>query len=233
MKGYLLIAITIFILLTVVGCGRRPIPVASSYPVTAQHKMQAAYHWDVLATDVVKRLKKTLDLTFPNAVVKPSLYIRTIPAQEKSPFGKAFINLLITKLVQQGLVVLKDFPLGEGLIIEYDMQVVHHRDRRLTYPPPGLFTALAAGVWLVAQAQDRWQYPGLASIPFAVAGDVNSLVDYYLPGETNTEVIITTAVTMGQQYVFGDSSIYYINDRDYDHYDNENYTKTYQLVDQR
>ncbi len=84
---------------------------------------------------------------------------------------------------------------------------------------------------MIAQAQDRWQYPGLAVFPFSALADANSLVDYYLPGETNTEVVISTTVKMGQQYIFGDSRVYYINDGDYDHYENQ--TKTYQLVDQR
>jgi len=233
MKGYLLTPIITFLIISIflallTSCGRRPIPVASSYPATAQRKMQSAHHWDVLATDVATRLKKTLELTFPNAIVKPSLYIRD---QDKSPFAKTFFNLLATKLVQQGLVVLKDYPMDNALIVEYNMQVVHHKDRRLTYPPPGMFTALAAGVWMVAQAQDNWQYPGLAALPFAIAADANSLIDLYLPGETNTEVVITTTATMGQQYVFGDSRIYYINEGDYDHYQNE--SKTYQLVNQR
>ena len=229
MKGYLLKATVILLILA--GCTHRPIPIATSYPITAQRKMQAAHHWSVLATDIAKRLKKTLDITFPNAVVKPSLSINFGRAQEKSPFGKAFFHLLSTKLVQQGLVVLNNVAYGDNLVVEYDMQVIHHKDRRLTYPPPGMFTVLAAGVWVAAQAQDRWKYPGFAAFPLAVAGDVDAMANYFLPGETNTEVIITTTVTMGQQYIFGDSSIYYINDGDYDHYEDE--TKTYQLVDQR
>jgi hypothetical protein len=229
MKRYLPIAIITLSILA--GCTHRPLPVATSYPATAQRKMQAAHHWDVLADDVAKRLKKTLDITFPNAVVKPSLVIHSTQDKEKSSFGKAFANLLNTKLVQQGLVVLSDLDYGDNLVVEYDMQVIHHKDRRLTYLPPGLFTAIASGVWMVDQAQERWRYPGLASLPLALLADVDSFMDYFLPGETNTEVLISTSVKMGQQYIFGDSRIYYVNDGDYDHYENQN--KTYQLVDQR
>jgi hypothetical protein len=229
MKRYLPIAIIILSILA--GCTHRPLPVATSYPVTAQRKMQAAHHWNVLAEDLAKRLKKTLDITFPNAVVKPALAISSTQAQEKTPFGKAFHRLLTAKLVQQGLVVLTDLSFGDNMVIEYDMQVIHHKDRRLTYLPPGLLTALASGVWMADQAQSRWRYPGLAAIPFALLGDMDSFLNYFLPGETNTEVVITTSVKMGQQYVFGDARIYYINDDDYDHYENQQ--KTYQLVDQR
>ena len=216
MNRYLPIAIIMLSILA--GCTHRPLPVATSYPATAQRKMQAAHHWDVLADDVAKRLKKTLDITFPNAVVKPSLVIHTTQDKEKSSFGKAFASLLNTKLVQQGLVVLSDMDYGDNLVVEYDMQVIHHKDRRLTYLPPGLFTAIAGGVWMVDQAQERWRYPGLATLPFTLLADVDSFMDYFLPGETNTEVLISTSVKMGQQYIFGDSRIYYVNDGDYDHY---------------
>ena len=229
MKRYLPIAIITLSLLA--GCMHRPLPVATSYPATAQRKMQAGHHWNILADDVAKRLKKTLDITFPNAVVKPSLVISTTQNKEKSPFGKAFRNLLNTKLIQQGLVVLSDMDYGDNLVVEYDMQVIHHKDRRLTYLPPGLFTAIAGGIWMIDQAQERWRYPGLATLPFTLLADVDSFMDYFLPGETNTEVLINTSVKMGQQYIFGDSRIYYVNDGDYDHYENQN--KTYQLVDQR
>lgn len=230
MKGYLLVAI--IGLLVLAGCSKRPIPVATSYPITAQLKMQGAHHWNVLANDIARRLKKTLKLTFPNAVVKPSLFVKFTDAQEKTPFGKAFYHLLTSKLVQKGLVVLSDAGYGrDNLVVEYDMQVIHHKDRRLTYPPPGIFSALAGGVWVIGQAVDYWAHPELAAIPFGVALDVNSAVDHLLPGETNTEVIISTKVKMGQQYIFGDSSIYYVNDGDHDHYEND--TKTYQLVNHR
>ena len=229
MKGYLLIA-TISLLI-VAGCSHRPVPVATSYPVTAQRKMQAAHHWDVLANDVAQRLKKTLELTFPNAAVKPSLFIQPADSQEKIPFGKAFHSLLTTKLVQQGLVVLTSRSFNEDmLVVNYDMQVIHHKNRRLTYAPPGMFSLLAGGVWMVDQALKHWTYPGLAAFPFTAAADVNSMVDYYLPGETNTEVLISTSVIMGKQHIFGDARIYYVNDGDSDHYANE--TTTFQMVNE-
>lgn len=229
MKIYKLIAT--ITLLVLVGCTHRPIPVATSYPITAQRKMQAAHHWNVLADDIAKRLKKTLELTFPNAAVKPSLFVKPSDAQTKIAFGKVFRNLLNTKLVQQGMVVLaKNDYSSQTLVVDYDMQVVHHKDRRLTYFVPGTFTMLAAGIWMVDQAQEKWKYPGLAWFPFTIAADVASAVNYYLPGETNTEVVITTNVKLDKQYIFGDSRIYYVNDGDYDHY--ENVAKTYRVVDQ-
>jgi len=230
MKESLLVGI--FALLILTDCAHRPLPIATAYPATAQLKMQAAYHWDILAKDMATRLKKTVNTSFPNAIKKPAVFVKFTNAQEKIPFGKAFFNLLTARLVQEGLVVMdnSNARYGKTLQVEYEMQVIHHKDRRLTYPPPGVFTALAAGVWLVAQAQDHWTNPGLAAFPFTAAADVNSYMAYYLPGETNTEVIITTAATMGQQYIFSDARIYYINEGDFDHYENIN--KNYRVVNQ-
>ncbi len=233
MKSYILfifIFIFIFInMLALVGCVQRPIPIATSYPTTTQQKMQSAHHWEVLAEDVAKRLKKTIDITFPNALVKPSLVIMN-PKQQKTPFVKAFFNLLTTKLVQQGLVVFKEkSDYEDNLILDYKINVIHHKDRRLTYFPPGMLTTLFGGVWMVNQAVDHWKYSGLAALPFTLVGDISSAVKYALPGETNTEMIITTSVTKNQQHIFGDSRVYYINDGDYDHYEA---IKTYQVVNQ-
>ncbi|MCK5525260.1 MAG: hypothetical protein KAI83_19195 [Thiomargarita sp.] len=223
-----------FILLILTGCANRALPVATGYPVKAQRKMQSAHHWDVLAKDLAERLKKTIDLSFPNAVVKPSVFIKY---NEKTPFGKALFTLLTIRLIQQGLVIMdSNAQYGDNLVIEYQMQVVHHKDRRLTYLPPGAFTALATGVWFAAQIKEHWDYPGpsWSILPLAIGG-ASAFTNYYLPGETNTEVIISTVATMGQQYLFGDSRIYYINDDDYEHYEDFTTTttnKTYRIVNQ-
>jgi hypothetical protein len=229
MKGYLsIIATTVTFLVILAGCTHRPIPLATSYPVSTQHKMQAAHHWEVLAQHVADRLANTLEMTFPNAVVKPALYIRYTQAQEKIPFGKAFFHLLTAALVQKGLVLVNDANYGNILMLDYDMQIVHHKDRRLTYPPPGTFTGLGALAWLVAYGADKWGDPELAVFPLSLAADAYASKDFFLPGETNTEVIITTSVTMGQQYIFGDTNLYYVNTGDSDHYEND--ALTYQVV---
>ncbi len=226
MKGNLVI-ITL-LLFSVVGCVQRNIPLATSYPITTQPKMQAAHHWEVLADHVAGRLAETLDLTFPNAVVKPALFLRYTQEHEKIPFGKAFFHLLTSRLVEKGLVVVNSAEYSNVLILDYDMQVIHHKDRRKFYPPPGTYTGMGSLFWLVAHGVDSWGERGLAVLPLGIGADIYSAVEHFLPGETNSEVIITTTVTMGQQTIFGSTNIYYINTRDDDHYENQ--TKTYQVV---
>ena len=225
MKAYFLIGI-LFIGIT--GCTHRALPIALSHPISTQYKMQSAHHWEVLADHTAKRLAETIDLTFPNAVVKPSIFIRYTPEQEKIPFAKAFFHLLTTKLVQKGLVVVNNAEVNNVLIVDYDMQVVNHKKRRTFYPFPGTYTSLGTLFWFVGQGVDAWKDSGLAVFPLAVGADLYAVKDFYFPGETNTEVIIATTATLGQQYIFGDTNVYYINAPDEDHYESEG--KTYQVV---
>ncbi|MCK5720332.1 MAG: membrane lipoprotein lipid attachment site-containing protein [Thiomargarita sp.] len=168
------ILVTIISILLLAGCsGYKSLPTAVSYPDTSQRKMQAAHHWDVLAKDLAQRIKKTLYISFPDMTVKPPLFLKRVYVKNPSPFDQTFFNLLNSRLIQNGLVVINNnLGYDNYLLIEYNMQVIHR--------------------------------------------------------ESNAEIIITTAITMGQQYLFGDSRIYYINNGDSDHY--ENNTKTYQLV---
>jgi hypothetical protein len=162
--------------------GNRVIPISTAYPTSKQHKIQAAHHWDVLAKDLAKRLKKTLEITFPNVTVKPPIVVNLTGDQEKIPFAKAFNNLLISRLVQQQMVVLEtNSGYVDSLTVDYNMQVIQH------------------------------QYPRLLS--------ANKI----------WEVLITTSVSKGQQYIFRDSRIYYINGGDSDHYERDIGTKTYQV----
>lgn len=219
MKKIFLFTIALLVLLT--GCGRYPIPIALSHPTNYQLKMQSAQHWEVLAEDVAQRVKSSLKATFPNAVVKPSIFIRYTKDYEKIPFGKAFYHLLRSKLVQKGLVVLNDMSYKDTLLLDYDMQVLLHKDRRTVYPIPGMISALGAGVWLVSQAKESWPTPEISSIPLAVGVDAFASSSRYFPGETGTEVIINVTMTLRQQFIFGDSRVYYINDGDFDHYEND------------
>lgn len=243
MKRYAIFIIVLLIMTT--SCTHRPIPLATSYPLNAQRRMQAAHHWDVLAENVAERLKKTIDLTFVNAPTPPPIYIKVDQDLAESPFGKIFYRLLTNQLIKQGLIVLgsQDSLSSQGysemlnyqdaLVIDYDMQVVYHKDRRATYPFPGTLTALAAGIYWVAFGIDEWEHQAAALFPLAVAGDALAMKQIYMPGETNAEVVITTVVMMNNQKIFGDTGIYYINAGDDDHYlykHSGGSSKTYSII---
>lgn len=163
-----IILLTLAVLVMMAGCTNSPTPVASGSSTSYQHfKILSAQQWEVTAEDVAQRIKNSLKATFPNAVVKPSIFIRYTKDYEKIPFGKAFYHLLRSKLVQKGVVVLNDMGYKDTLLLDYDMQVVQH-----------------------------------------------------LPDEANTEVVISTTMTLRQQFIFGDSRVYYISSGDFNHYEN-------------
>lgn len=164
MKKILVFTIVLLTMLT--GCMRYPVPIASSHPASYQLNMRSAQHWEVLAEDVAQRVKSSLKATFPNAVVKPSIFIRYTKDYEKIPFGKAFYHLLRSKLVQKGMVVLNDMSYKDTLLLDYDMQVLLH-------------------------------------------------------SETDTEVLVNVTMSLRQQFIFGDSRVYYIDNGDFDHYEND------------
>ncbi len=241
MKQHLITATMAGILLLLIGCTHTPIPLATSYPISTQQKMQAAHHWNVLAQHLAERLKASVGTTFGGSPTPPALIVRISKEQEKTPFGKTFYHLLVSKLVQQGMVVLTNsagagvtyvdtLSYANNLVVDYNVQVIQHKDRRLTYPPFGTFTGLGATLWLVAEGLDSWTHPEMAILPLTAIADIYAAKDYYLPSKTNTEVVITTTATLNQQYIFGSNDIYYINDGDYDHYEQE--YKTYQVVSQ-
>jgi hypothetical protein len=84
------------------------IPMATTYPVTFQKKMQAAQHWDVLTEDVANRLRDSLIGSGEQG--RPiALYVQQ--PKYNSHFGEAFHNLLITHLMERGFSITEN-PAG-------------------------------------------------------------------------------------------------------------------------
>jgi len=196
--------------------------------------MQAAHHWDVLANDVAKDVKRTLQekgKKYPELLGKP-IYLEPNKA---SLFGKVFETLLITQLfnlkgpeknesnqkIKFTMKNEKDF-----LKLKYGTQIVKHCSNRHTSPLyPGealLLTALGHGVYKAFSANS--DALGL----FAAAGAVeviNGLEhDWTVP---HHEIVITTELTKpnnddvnNDTVIARTSNIYYINDADFWHYAN-------------
>ena len=180
-------------------------PIATTYPISEQQKMQAAHHWDVLASHQAEMLIR-------NDMLKSQpLYIRGSDAA--TPFSTAFDNLLTSQLVSKGAYV-KASP-DQAAEVSYKVQVVKHKDRGAIRAPEGAITALAAGIAVATVPFNNWSEPALALLPAAGVAD---LFSGSWTSETNQEVVITTQVTLADQIVYSNSSIYYINPGDFDHY---------------
>jgi hypothetical protein len=95
------------------------VPLPSPYVQTRQKKMQAVHHWSVLAKDVANMIHAKLLRTLPE--YQEPVYVA--PAGI-TPFDKAFQQLLITNLVEKGIVVSNNY--NDPLVLSFDTQVVSH-----------------------------------------------------------------------------------------------------------
>ncbi len=203
-----------------IGCSRLPEPVGYDYSV--QQKMQAAYHWEVLASDVANRINKEL---IRNDFINTPVFVKETCGDERepckprqtTPFNETFRDLLITQLVNLGIPTASTRETGT-LTINYKTQLVYHSKDRLRTVKPGNISTLAAGIAVLRHAPPDLLLIGLAgAVDLANASYVQA---------SHYEVVITTSMVEKEQYIFRHSDIYYINDQDFWHYmqDDENAT---------
>ncbi|MCK4603810.1 MAG: hypothetical protein KAU41_03815 [Deltaproteobacteria bacterium] len=200
----ILFAITLLFL-----CSCSNVPKPASYPLSFQQKMQAVHHWDVLADDVAKDVKRTLQ---DRALLGEQIYLEP---HEMSAFGEVFGTLLTTQLFKQEIGLAKNE--SNSLKLRYETQMVKHRSNRHTSPLyPGealLLTALGHGIYKAFSANS--DALGL----FAAAGAVEVIngfeYDWTVP---HHEIVITTELTNNDTVIDRRSNIYYINDADFLHY---------------
>jgi hypothetical protein len=196
------------------GCTHLNVPTADAYPASSQHKARAVHHWDLLAEDVATRIAaKAKDGGMFTQV------FHLVPA-ERTPFNRAFGDLLLTRLVNQGMVIASAPNPGHdaGAYIRYDAQVVAHgSSRRNSTELP--ITSLAVGV---AVLRDSWLHiPStasgvLAGVSAGLVADVSSRVmsGSASGGPTRTELLVSTSMELGQRFVTRTSDIYYIEPDD-------------------
>lgn len=189
-------------------------PIAKTYPLTEQHKMQAAHHWQVLADYEAKGIVHHIN--------GQSLHVKE---GGKTSFDQTFRQLLISELVNDGATVMVS-P-NAAVEVSYDVNVVVHKDRGPIRHPEGALTALTLGVALVDNAFSNWSNPEIVALPLAVAGDVFS---GNLVSEEDYEVAITTRVTQHGKLLHSSTNLYYINPGDKDHYEMEKKAPTTRAV---
>ncbi|MCK9241135.1 hypothetical protein [Desulfocurvus sp.] len=186
------------------GC-QSQLPYATTYKMTAQPKMQAAHHWDVLAGDVADRVRAALD----DRVELRLLAIDVDTDQAPGPFHRVFRELLVSKLVQRGIQVAEHEE--NQLELVYTVQVLRH-GARIQRPVPGLLTLIGAGIAVSRDVTTEFIYG---------AGPAGLLADVaagHLASHSDQEIIVTTRLAWKNRFVMHASDIYYINDADYRHY---------------
>lgn len=192
-------------------------PLSSGYPLSTQPKMQAMAHWDKLAATVAGNCAKALEHFHPEGDVR--VYVAPVAA---TPFGKAYRESLLTRLVDYGVPV--SFSPDGAAILEVSLEMVTHR-RTLERSRSGRLYAVDPGF---VQGKDAaGLYPPVPMI--------TQESGYFDPSTPDTEVQITTALVHRGGYLYRDSSIFYVDGNDRRHYDldargNEVELKRYSVV---
>ena len=192
---------------TMVGCANRaPIPLAENFELTVQPKVRSAGHWELVSRDVVAQTLATLD----KAGVAPGTPLHVALPPNPSAFDVGFRDFLITKLVQSGATV-QQMP-GQTPDVTYHAQVVRHNSERPHFIP-GQFTMITAGLMAAyGLRHEHLDAQMLGALGLAVAADYGASVNS--GGPTNTEMILTTTVARGGQYLARKTDVYYLENAD-------------------
>ena len=138
MRHTLLTGMTVVLL---AGCatGFSETPRPTNFSILQQKKIQAASHWEVIATNVATQIR--------NSVNKDDvLYIA--PPTQNTEFSKAFREQLITALVSSGARVSKNGD-TRALVVEVDTQLVKFSPDRFQNQRYVSATAIAGGLLAV------------------------------------------------------------------------------------
>ena len=192
---------------TLVGCATRaPIPLAENFELTVQPKVRSAGHWELVSRDVVEQTLATLD----KAGVAPGTQLHVALPLNPSSFDLAFRDFLITKLVQSGAPV-QQMP-GQTLDVTYHAQLVRHNSERPHFIP-GQFTMLAAGLMAAyGLRHEHIDAQMLGALGLTAAADYGASINS--GGPTNTEMVLTTTVARGGQYIARKTDVYYLENAD-------------------
>ena len=199
-----------------------PYPLAQMKEKEYQDKLQAAVHWDALAANEATEIIKT---------VGNGASISFSADSPDTDFGKAYKKMLTGHLLDNGIKVLGS---AGNYLLNYQVQVVIHKDRDPLNWPAGSVTAATGGALLIAHASTNWSKPGLAALLPAVAAD--KLLEISKEGITpNIEVLITTELHKLEEIVQSSTRTYYFNPGDkalYESPEPPNPSRSFQVTDQ-
>lgn len=184
------------------GCKTAQVPFTENHPVSYQKVARATSHWDILADDVAAQTVSAIGTDKVIYVAAPN---------EQTDFNRAFSNLLITRMVNKGVLVSTEK--ASAIEVKYEVQVVTHNSERRAYKP-GTITALTAGL-MVAYNVPAWGDNEARTIAgLGAAGAVDAIVSTDAGRPTKTELMVTTSASEGGRYILRKTDIYYIEPED-------------------
>ncbi|HMB31160.1 MAG TPA: hypothetical protein VKN82_05005 [Desulfohalobiaceae bacterium] len=192
------------------------VPVPTSYKLRTQKKMQALDHWKMLAEDVAIQIKKRIDNSlYPNK----ELYVTPAGTTD---FEKNFRTLLISSLVKEKVKVTNQQ--GNHMLLNFQLDVLRHK-KRMIVTKSGFYQTLSPD--LVAKRekscainnyppQECYYYRNRQYYPL-----VNVEAGRYTMKLPRNEVLVTTSLVYNSEYLFRNSAVYYINDKELFQYRNK------------
>ena len=201
MRLFFSLFVSLFLLF---GCS--VLPPHIGHGTANQKEMASIQHWQILAEDVAKEIIRSLP---DQADVPVSLYVNPLPGA----FGSAFVKMINAELLR--LTIEKENPPIHILSVSQDAcmkvtitaQVVRHRREDRLQPYPGTFTILASGIAVMRDL--AWNQI------LVIAGVMTDLFlasqDVVIP---NSELLITTSIEQGGQFIFLKNNLYYMQSSD-------------------
>jgi hypothetical protein len=193
------------VVLCVAGCAVSQVPHPKTFPSTSQLNPKASEHWQTMADDIALQTRASIEA---RADLKGQpVYV--VPAAKPTPFGTAFHNFIVTRLVHHGVPV-STGPEGP-LVLDYQSQLVRHGSERLVYHP-GTLTVLTGGLLVARNIAEH----GLSPLGFAALGIGADIAASTLDGAiaSKLELNVTTSVVANGRYVMRKSDIYYLDEAD-------------------
>jgi hypothetical protein len=180
-------------------------PLPKLFPMTAQEKIQAVHHWDLIAKHTAGLVKSGLQTGYPQRV--GAIYVAP---SGTTPFEKAFHSLLITRLFEEGLSVVND-P-RDNLTLSFDVDLVKHPTRIIGIDSDS-FDSLGPGL-VVQTGPSSSEARKDAQMAYVVGKRTRLDSDtgdyrYSLP---QNEIVLTTSLTQNGGFIMRHSAIYYIDD---------------------
>jgi hypothetical protein len=174
------------------------VPTPTIFPESGQLRLLAGQHWQTIARDAARNLAGSLMRGQRcGAGIAPCRALFVVMPQYVTEFSRAFVNALVTALVQQGLHVSQ---VEEGaLALHVDVQGVRFREGAGSV---GRMKSLAPGLWVQTEKGEK---SGSAMV---------------LPDE-RSEIIVTLSVLDGKRYVARSSNVYYVSNADLPLYEQE------------
>lgn len=180
-------------------------PVATNFQTTSQHKLQAAAHWAVISNDLTNKIKANME----SVVTKDqAVYVSSTTT---SPFSHAVVGEIIASLVTDGFNVVKTAK--DAVNIEVETQVLEFSANRLQARKAGIPTALASGVWALAEVHAT--AAGAATAIIATVDGLSYFNSENASGGTpKTEIIINVSASDDNRFLAVTRGTYYVSDSD-------------------